>query len=84
MQWPECGVEEATKARVGVVGVRAGIVATGTLVVGTAFSRGRSSSRLPPIGVLPRAETIVDTPSDLPRTQRPLSRRTTDSGRPPD
>ena len=64
MQWPDCGIDGAATAAVGVVGVIAGIAATGSLVVDAAVARGRAVSLLPPVCVFVLdATTIVDTPS---------------------
>lgn len=73
LRWPDCGLAQATKAQVAVVGARAAAAATGTLLVDAAFGRGRSSSLLPPVGVFVlRADTIRDTPSDLLRNHDEL------------
>ncbi|MFN2451311.1 MAG: lactate utilization protein C [Candidatus Dormibacteria bacterium] len=66
LQWPGCGIAGAARAAVGVVGCRALVAATGSVVVDAAAAAGRSLSLLPPACiVVARAAQLVATPGDV-------------------
>ena len=66
LRWPDCGIDGAASAAVGVVGAVAAIATTGSLVVDAARTRGRAASLLPAVCVfVVDAASIVDRPSDV-------------------
>ncbi len=68
MRWPDCGLEAAATAMVGVVEATAGIAATGTIVVDSDRT-GRLVSLLPRVGVFVLREAdIVALTGDVLRT----------------
>ncbi|MFN2464041.1 MAG: lactate utilization protein C [Candidatus Dormibacteria bacterium] len=66
MNWPHCGLAAAATAAVAVVGCRAAIARTGSVVVDARLGRGRAASLLPPACIYVfRAEQVVETPGDV-------------------
>ncbi|GAC1345658.1 MAG: lactate utilization protein [Candidatus Dormibacteria bacterium] len=73
LRWPECGIAGAAQAAVGVVGCRALIAATGSVVIDARAARGRSLSLLPPACiVVARRSRLVDTPGAVLRRRDEL------------
>jgi hypothetical protein len=69
LRWPECGVDGAASAGVGVVRAVAAVAATNSIVIDS--RNGRSPSLLPVVAVFViDAATVVDTPSDVLRQRQ--------------
>jgi L-lactate utilization protein LutC len=70
IQWPDCGIKAASESAISVVGVRAAIARTGSVVVDARLGHGRAVSLLPPACVFVfRESQLVETPGDVLRNR---------------